>query len=192
MAAILTIRKHSGIVIGFIGLAILAFVLTDAFQNNSALFSKGSNDVGEIAGQTISSREFDNRYQIALQNHKERNQTENVDEEAKSQILDQVWQQLVEEIVYGNEYESLGLVITPDELSDLVTGDNPHQWVVQSFTNKETGVFDKNQVIQILKNLDKLEPAAKKQWLEFEEGLNIFQFHYNLYRTAQLNCQKQT
>ena len=47
MAAIGTIRKYSGIAIGLIGVSILAFVVSDAFNSNSTggLFKKNQNSI---------------------------------------------------------------------------------------------------------------------------------------------------
>ncbi|MFN5794611.1 MAG: peptidylprolyl isomerase, partial [Bacteroidota bacterium] len=54
----------------------------------------------------------------------------------------------------------------------MVQGKNPHPSVKQAFTNPQTGVFDPNQVIQFLKNMDKDETGAtKERWINFEQAV---------------------
>lgn len=184
MAAIGKIRKHSGLVIGIIGLAILAFIGSSMLKNTgrSGRRDPSRTNVGQIAGQNVSYRDFEVRYQKEIQKHKIQNQTEAIDDGTRTQILDQTWQQLIDEIVYGTEYEKIGLIIHSDELTDLVSGDDPHAWVVQSFTNPETGVFDKNQLIRFLKTKDS-DPNQSAMWINFEDGLvkeAIRQKYFNL------------
>jgi peptidyl-prolyl cis-trans isomerase D len=68
MAAIGTIRKYSGIAVGFIGISILAFVISDGLGTGSSIF--GGNDevvVGEMAGHTITYQDFENRFNQELE-----------------------------------------------------------------------------------------------------------------------------
>jgi parvulin-like peptidyl-prolyl isomerase len=41
--------------------------------------------------------------------------------------------------------------------------------IQQYFTNPETGVFDRNLVIQYLQNLNNMAPEAKQQWISLEQ-----------------------
>ena len=59
MAAIGSIRKHSGLLIGIIGSAMLLFVLGGALESSSSLFNGPNNEVGEINGSKISYQDFE-------------------------------------------------------------------------------------------------------------------------------------
>jgi peptidyl-prolyl cis-trans isomerase D len=74
----------------------------------------------------------------------------------------------VEEVLMSKEFDELGLVVTPDELFDQIQGPNPHTAVIQNFTNPETGQFDREMVMNYLKNLNTMPQASKDQWLVFE------------------------
>ena len=61
MATLQALRTKAGVFIAiFIGLALLAFILTDLLGSNGSMFS--NNDViGEIDGQTIKYQDYQNR-----------------------------------------------------------------------------------------------------------------------------------
>ena len=68
---------------------------------------------------------------------------------------------------------NLGLEVSSSELFDMVQGDNPYPTVKQSFTNPETGQFDRARLLQFLKediNNDETGQAMQ-QWLNFEEAI---------------------
>ena len=47
------------------------------------------------------------------------------------------------EIAYQKQFDKLGLKVSPEELIDMVQGNNISPQVRQAFTNPQTGVFDK-------------------------------------------------
>ncbi len=170
MAAIGTIRKYSGIAVGFIGISILAFVISDAFKSNSRLFNKNKLTLGTIAGQEISYQDFQRRFDQEIETYKQRNQVDNVTEDIRTQMRDELWQKISDEIIYSKEYDATGVVISPEELAYTVSGPNPHQAVQQFFVDPETKQFDRNRLIGFLKNMDQY-PDLKAIWLDFEQEL---------------------
>jgi peptidyl-prolyl cis-trans isomerase D len=60
MAILTKIRNRSGLAVGFVGLALALFVISDALNSNTAIFGgKGnSTTVGEIAGKKWASNFF--------------------------------------------------------------------------------------------------------------------------------------
>jgi peptidyl-prolyl cis-trans isomerase D len=172
MAAIGTIRKYSGIAIGLIGVSILAFVISDAFNSNTGgLFRKGKTDVGVVAGKSISYQDFQARFDQAIERYKEQNQVENVDENIRSQLRDELWTMVTDEIIYGQEFEAINISISAEELNYMINGPDPVAAVKQAFTNPQTGVFEKDNLINFQKNLDQAEPRYQNMWLDFEENL---------------------
>jgi len=167
MAAIGTIRKYSGIAIGLIGVSILAFVVSDAFQTNSALLGNKKMMIGEVDGERISYQQFQNRFDVELDKYMKRMAKESVDEATRNQLRDELWQKINDEIIYGKEFEYTGINFSSEELTFHVTGPNPHPAVKQFFTNPETQEFDRNNLINFLKNIDQY-PEYKEIWLDFE------------------------
>src|SRR5205823_5452154 len=82
----------------------------------------------------------------------------------------------------------MGIGVTPDEMNELVTGENASSYIKQDkqFQNPQTGQFDPAQVRLYLGRLDQdpegVEPGTvRKQWLRFEGVLkqNQYQQKYN-------------
>ena len=167
MAIIGTIRKRSGFLVIIIGLALASFVLGDFLKAKP----KNIHDVGEIAGEKISYREFEmkaDEYQELVQ---EQNKGAKLSAEDLYNLKQETWKNLVKETLLNKELESLGITVTTDELFDLVQGKNPHHLILQSFSDPKTGTFNPEVVTNFLQTLDQREPEIKKQWLRLEKAI---------------------
>lgn len=172
MAILTKIRNRSGIAIGFVGLALVLFLVSDALSSGNSIFNAQSNNVGTIDGDAITYKEFE--MEVARQEEmlKERNQGQPIDDNTRTQLREQAWGMLVQKSLMGKEFGELGLVVSNEELNDLFAGENIHPQVKQSFTDPNTGVFDKNIVIQNLKQIvEKGDEKTKKQLRDFEDYL---------------------
>lgn len=187
MATISKIRRNSGIVIFIIGLALVAFIVSDAIQNNQFLLEDRETAVGVIAGEEIEYTAYDALYQQNLTNFRNQMKGAELNEQQLTQISDQTWNQLVQERTLGTEYDRLGLEVTEDELLDLLT-ENPDPQVRQIFTNPETGQFESERVIYFLQNFDQQPAEVRQSWLQFEDFLvqnRIRQKYFTLIRQSQ-------
>jgi len=170
MAIIGKIREKSTLVLIIIGGAIVAFVLTDLFSAAGTGQGQGPLFLAQVDEETISPDEYDQQLQTAYENYEARAE-EPLDARTKSQLKETVWDQMLAQIIIGNEREELGIKVTSKELFDMVQGENPHPQVKQLFTNPETGEYSSAAVVQFLQNLDQQEPKTKEQWLSFEKAL---------------------
>ncbi len=166
MAAIGQIRKHSGLIIVIVGVALAAFVLGD-FLKPSQRYQQ--NYVGEVAGNEIPIQDFNDKVEEQLQIRKEQQQGEKLTPQETFQIRQGVWNQMVQDIIMGEEYKQVGLTVTPEELSDQILGEQPHRFVQQSFKNPQTGRFDPEMVKNFLQNLDQQSPDMKRRYLNLEK-----------------------
>ena len=174
MAVIMKIRNRFGaVIIGLIALAIVSFLLMDALNSNSNLLGGGPTDtVGKVDGQEISIQAFEKRYQEGLENYKTQTQQSTIDEQTSLALRDQTWTQMLNETLMAKEYEKLGVVVTSDELYDMIQGANPHPQVVQAFSDPNTRQFDANQVVMFLQNMDNdTTGETRERWLNFEKFL---------------------
>lgn len=172
MSILEKIRTKSGLLVGIIALALLVFILESALDSGNRFFSGQKTIVGEVMGTEIGIAEFEEKIQKAIENEKQRSGKNAVDENQTEYIRNQVWNELLMGKIMDKQYQELGLAVSKEELFDMVQGKNPHPSVKQAFTNPQTGVFDPNQVIQFLKNMDKDETGAtKERWLNFEQAL---------------------
>ncbi|MBP9187505.1 MAG: SurA N-terminal domain-containing protein [Bacteroidia bacterium] len=174
MSILEKIRNRSGLAIVVIGGALVIFVVSDALNSNSRLFGESQpTSVGIVDGKEIGVKAFENK--VAENTELTRQQMgpeATMDQNAIDMVREQTWSQLVMEGIMEGEYENLGIKITNEELTDMFIGDNVHPQVVQSFTNPQTGQFDKSMVISNLKQInEKGDADAKKRLHDFESYL---------------------
>ncbi len=168
MAIIGNIRKHSGLIIIVVGVALAAFVLGDFFKPGS---TPKTTDIGEIDGENVTYRDFSYKVDEELEILKQRNETDILTPDDVFQTKESVWNQVVRQVVMGKEFDELGLTVTAEELFDQVQGPVPHQYILQYFKDPETGQYNPGLVLNFLKTLDQREPEAKDQWLLLEKAI---------------------
>lgn len=170
MATLEKIRGKAGLVIVVIGVGMAAFLLGDLMNSGGSMFRRSNMQIAEINGTSVSLPEFQN-YLTELEDYYKLNaRTSAMDENTTYQIRQQAWDQMVQDVIMNDKYEELGIRVTPDEIFELATGKNVHPQIRQMFTNPQTGIFDKAQVINFLqqKNLD---PQANFYWLFLEKQI---------------------
>ena len=167
MAIIGKIRKHSGLAVIIIGVAIAAFVIGDFGKKTK----RNANDIGNIAGEAIPIQDFNSKVEETLEIQKENAKSEKITDEETYNIRQSTWNAMVKEILMGNEYDQLGLTVSPEELFDQVQGKNPHRYILQYFKDPKTNMYDPALVLNYLKSLDQQEPKAKQQWIRFEKAI---------------------
>ncbi len=166
MAAIEKIRRHSGLLIAIIGIALLAFVLQDLFQSQGR--STGPK-VAVVDGDEISVRDFEQLKDKNLESRKAQSNN-NLSSAETYNIYNSTLEEMIKDNLMTKEYEAAGVGITPEELYDQMTGDHPHQWMVQSFSNPD-GTFNKEGALDYLQNLDQLPAEYYDRWLDFEKSM---------------------
>lgn len=167
MAIIGEIRKHYWLLVVIIGVALLLFVLSDFSRKRS----KQTTTIGVIAGEKISAQEFNKKVEENIELQKVNTGKDNLTADESFQIRQGTWQQLLNEIIMNKQYEKLGISVSLDELDDLIRGKNPHQYILQSFTDPNSGKFDQKAVSNFLQNLDNVEPTMKKRYLALEKAI---------------------
>lgn len=176
MALIGTLRNKMGTwVVVFVFVAIASFILGDLLGNNSFLF--GNNDVGEIAGHTISYEE----YQQAIQ-EREANYILNFGREPGDRemttLRQQAWELLILRYAIEKQYDKVGIDVTSDEVWDMIQGKNVDENVRQAFTDPQTGEFDRDRVVQYLNEFNSpppTDPQMRAMWQEQRTRWELFQ-----------------
>ena len=179
MAIIGKIRSYGTIIIIVIGLALASFVLGDFLKPRQ----KNINNIGEIGSKKITYRDFELKVEDQMELIKQQTGNENLTGTQLFQLRDEIWKNMTRDIILGKEYDELGLVVSTEELWDLVQGTYPHQYILQNFADPQTGQFNAAQVRTFLQNLDQYEqqkPGTKAQWQNLEESIKSDQL-YNKY-----------
>jgi len=168
MATLQKIRDRFGILVAvFIGVSLLSFIVITGSSNS--IFSNVSKkmEVARINGQSVSIRYYQAKIDSLTSIYKLSGNQE-INEETSKKIRQQVWEELVRENVLAPEYKELGIAVSPEELYDLVNGDNPHPIVRQLFSDPSTGYFDRNAVVNFIKQM---KGEQKAYWLYFEKQI---------------------
>ncbi|MFM7746950.1 MAG: peptidylprolyl isomerase, partial [Bacteroidota bacterium] len=169
MSIITTIRSKAGLLVALIGLALVSFLAMDVFSGNGIFSQRNPTDVGEIDGDKISLARFDAKLQETIENYKANTKTEQIDEATMASLRDQVWSEFLREGIMGGTYNELGMEVGPEELYDMVQGKNLHPEIQKAFADPATGQFDRNKVVDFLKNLSKQPADMQKRWKAFED-----------------------
>ena len=171
MAIISTLRDKGGKFLVFVvGFSIAAFVLSDILGPNSSLIGQNRNIVGSIKGEEIELVRFNAVYEELTYNFSLNNGRSPTQQEV-SELRDQAWERLINDISYVEEFNKIGLTVTDKESVDMVQGNNIHPMIIQAFSDPSTGSFNKDNVIGYLQNLSN-QPANQQQaWFSFESNL---------------------
>lgn len=173
MAVIGKIRKHSALLVIAIGVAMFAFIAGDFFKNTP----QKDNNIGEINGEEISYFEFNNKVEENMEVEKRNKQKESLTALESFNVREATWRQILYNTLMGEEYEKLGLVVSTDELDELVRGQNPHEYIVQIFTNPQTGQFDRQQLNRLIEALriNEVDKETLDWWVGVEKAIKMDQ-----------------
>ena len=180
MAALQKVRNAGPLVVGALFLGLIGFIATD-WTKVVEIFSMSShNTVGTINGKDIDLQNFNNKVDEYTNVIKASNGITNLTDEQMQGIRDQVWQNLVETELIGNEAEELGLTVTDNELLQiLVKGEHP--MLQQTPFRNQQGKFDYNLLKQTLDQCKEIlttpdasadmveEARSLTQWWKFIE-----------------------
>lgn len=180
MAAIGQIRKHSGLLIGIVGAAMLLFILGGVLESSTVFFNGPNNEIGEINGTKISYQDFE--IKVA---ELEANSRGNLTEEERQQMRDQVWNDMLKDQILGQEYAALGISVTDEELMSIIKNDGNNPSLKQYFTDPQTsqivesyanpdGSLNGSAVIEYLKRVvyadGENSAEALSSWNNFQEN----------------------
>ena len=180
MATLERIRSKAGLLVGIVGLALFAFIIGDFLQSGSTFFRQTKEKVAFVDGQSIGIQDYQKEVEVSTNNYKSR-MGASITEEQNNQIRQMVFDEMVGTILLKNLSEKVGFVISKDEYTDLIMGNNisPMIQQVPIFQNQKTGTFDKNALLQFIQIIESedwgMYPAETRQQLmsQKENWLNL-------------------
>lgn len=123
-----------------------------------------SQEVGSVGDRKISYRDFNALVQQSLENQRKQSNNE-IDDNQQQMIRDQVWNQMVDEILYDEEAKRFNISVTNQEIVDMVRGDTPPEFLRTQFTDS-TGTFNRQAYESAI-----LNPKNKEIMLRVEDAL---------------------
>lgn len=180
MAIIGKIRKHAGLAVALIGIAIIGFVVQDAFGRRG----QNAPPVAVINGETVSYDRFSYDVdQITEQYKRAQGADIKITDEDMNQIRNMAWQRMVTNMLTEEACQNAGLQVTTAEMNDMYYGKFISPYLYQYFTNPQTGMYDRQQVMNIISNFDQLSAQDKAALAELESIIKnerLKEKYYNL------------
>ena len=154
------LRKRSGLVIAAIGFALLAFLLGDLMNSGTSLLSGSRGILGEINDEVIDYREFETEAQ-------------NIDrifngQQDRNGLRDNLWLDKVNEVVMGEQYEDIGLMVSPEELAGLTFGYKSAEMssTAKQFFGATNQDISPEQLAAVIQQIHDTDPL---RWMYFEK-----------------------
>ncbi|MDR1779239.1 MAG: SurA N-terminal domain-containing protein [Tannerella sp.] len=188
MATLEKIRNHAGLLVIIVGLALFAFILNDALNSGSTYMRQSQDEVATVNGTPIKYPDYNSRIEEMTEVYKIQSQQNNLPDEYRDQIYQSVYDGMVREIIMKEDFENLGITVTPEELFDMVEGNNVSPMAQQFplFADPETGVFSKARALEILKAFENIDQFSATQRTEIERLRNYWLFWERNMKTQRL------
>ena len=189
MAVLGKIRSRGMILIGIIGLGLLAFIAEEAFRSCEATRNNQRQQVGEVNGQKISVQEFQKMVDEYAEAIKMQQGQDNLNDEQLNQVKDMVWTSYVQNKLVEKEAKELGLTVTDQEMQNVLNqGTNP-MLMQTPFVNQQTGRFDASSLKKFLAEYKNQQTANPQMAQQYESIYKFWTFIEKQLRT-QLLAQK--
>jgi len=156
MATLQKIRSKGPLLLIVIGLAMLAFILGDAWKIIRP--TQGMQYVGSIDGTSISAMDFQKEVENYTEVIKFANQISDLSEEQTRSVRDEVWAMMVRNYILEKEASAMGLAVTDAEVRDVIAkGDDPI--LAATPFNGADGRFDADRLKDFLAFYSELNPS---------------------------------
>jgi len=167
------LRNRLGLlVVWTIGIALVAFLLGEIIPQLLGSMNANQNEVGVINGEKLDYATFNAEVEAGLNNMRQQ-MGGTVNDQMNAYVVENVWNQHLSQTILQEEIDRIGLNVASSELNDMVSGQNPSPQIIQSFTNPQTGEFDRNQLSVFLTNIRNEPPSSiqKQQWESFLKNI---------------------
>lgn len=168
MAALEKIRNKAGLLIGFVGFALFAFIIGDFITSGGAYSNLIKQNIGNVDGHKISAQEYQARIQQFSEISK---MNPNTSALSDAQIKDNVWNNYVYSSLLSSECEKIGLTITDEEFNAFVATPGANSPLATiPFLCDETGKYNPMILKQIIDNKENPNiEAYYRAWKYWEE-----------------------
>lgn len=181
MATLQSIRSKGPLLLIIIGLAMLAFILGDAWKIIRP--NQGIQYVGTIAGEDITAMDFQDELEVYTDVVKFANQISDITEEEQNSLKDEVWSTMVRTRLIENEAKGIGLTVTDAEVRDVIERGTDPMLARTPFSNTDGG-FDADVLKSFLAFYKELDPSMVQA-----EEYQYYQSMYNYWLFIEKNIK---
>lgn len=176
MATLEKIRSKSVLLLIIIAGALLAFILGDFLTSGRNLFGPGTT-IAKVDGTKIDVQEFQRRLEQATQ--EAQRQGRQIDGAVLQQ---QVLQSMIGETLLNQELDALGIVVTDNELSEAMLGQNSA--MLDQMVQQQTGIGSAADLYDMAHNPSKYQ-------LDQEQANQLLTYWNNLERQTEEMLRQQ-
>jgi peptidyl-prolyl cis-trans isomerase D len=151
MAMIEKIRQQRGLLLVMVGVGLLSFLIP--YDAVMSLFGNNNAAIGEIDGQSISAQEW----QRALQDREPLFQYQGNEQS----LSNDTWNQMMENIIYQDEYDALGIEVSDEEYEEITFGELLSPFVKGTIYGGKDSTALKEQV---RKSFDGMDAKMAENW----------------------------
>ena len=184
MAVLQKIRNRGPLLVTILGIALLLFILEIAFEALGPAQNAKSQHAGEVNGETVMIQDFQNWVEDWKIYVELTNPNANFNEAELNSIQDQAWQSHLQYVLIKKECDELGLVVTDDEVLDIIKSGQSQYLQLPIFMNQQTGAYDYSSVLNFLK----LYKDAKDQGQQLPDE---YEKIYRYYTFAKENIKRE-
>ncbi|MDR0572924.1 MAG: SurA N-terminal domain-containing protein [Tannerella sp.] len=178
MATLEKIRNKAGLLVAIVGVALFAFIIGDLLNSGSSFINRNQNDVVVVNGNAVDYQEYMNRENELMEIYKLQMGVSNLSDNYMNQIRQSVYEEIVMEKIIDPRLEKLGIVVTSQEMTDMVEGENISPILLQlpMFQNPQTRAFDRNSVIMFLNQIKNIESYPENIQGQLLQGKALWMF----------------
>ena len=187
MATLQNIRNRGPLLVIVIGVALLAIVLGDLFSSGSTLLGRARDRAFVVNGEVVTTQQYAEKITEFEEFQKMVSGQSSLDENTTYQIREAVYQQMVRNKLLGDQASSLGLVVSKEEINDLVHGESisPILQQLPFFVDPQTGMFSRMALIEFLNVINTASPNPQEQQL-VNQYKSLWLFIENMVITQRL------
>ncbi|PKL81865.1 MAG: hypothetical protein CVV24_13075 [Ignavibacteriae bacterium HGW-Ignavibacteriae-3] len=143
------------------GVFVLFMVISDSKITD--LFHQQKQNVGSIDGEAVSYQDYSTLVENLRKQQEQAGQ--NIDESQMDFFRDQVWDYMIIQKLKEKKIKEFGIIVTDDEIRDVILGPNPPQQLTQQFKDS-TGNFNRQAYETALR-----DPRNKEYMIMLEEQI---------------------
>lgn len=166
MGAITRIRQISPYFLAVIATLFIVFMIV---QDSSCTNMRNSRQNGAsmtvavVNGESISVGDFEARVKEVIDGQRKQNPDQEIDDEV---IRQQVFDEMVNEVLRRQEAEKMGIVVTPQQIIDVLLVNPPDQF---QFGKDSSGRFDPKMQWQLVTNPEGMKDLLERNGLTVEK-----------------------
>ena len=186
MAVLEKIRSHGVLMLIIIGGAMILFIVSDFINSGSSWFQQMGANVAKVNGDKIKVDDYQRRID-QLNDVVKMEYGNQTNDEMNEQIQQMVWENTITEKVIADECEKLGMMVTKDELTDLLVGQHISPMIMSSrLFRDENNQFNVNAVKQVIAMIDNQEMAEQYSQEDFKTITNTWKYWEHATKTGRL------